>query len=349
MNKYDEFYETIGTYSNEYKIEYSKSERRVPLKPILVKGSNQIKNPYVIVIDSVLEISNMVGVTDSLVSWIHGKDTVLIVKKATEQVTSYISGRLAEHDKDIIFFISENGSTDFISNFYNKVPTLIANRQFVINIMTDIDNVSKDGVISGKVVMDGVNDKISKLKEDISKGHNDFRADVIRKDINNHTGRIYKISLKSNSYNFEGQKDKFLDVINDIISLRESNNKVVSGGGVAFKDAANYILSKEENDSISKEYLLAIKLLSEALYTPINTILNNSYKDSNHLDYTGNGMGYNAFKDKDCNMLDSGVVTPLISFIDIIEVIKDVAVAWLVTESAIFTDYNDKGEDKNGN
>jgi chaperonin GroEL (HSP60 family) len=60
-------------------------------------------------------------------------------------------------------------------------------------------------------------------------------------------------------------------------------------------------------------------------------------------------MGYNAFKDKDCNMLDSGVVTPLISFIDIIEVIKDVAVAWLVTESAIFTDYNDKGEDKNGN
>ena len=346
MGKYDEFYETSKEYSDEYEIEYKEDTRKVPLKLISYKGEKNINKPYVVIHDGVIDTKNVSPFSDSVFSWIKGRDTVLILKKIDKSSAEHIVARMANHDGNIMLFTTHGAETmDFISNFYKKLPTLLANKRLLINVINSIDNFSADGVISAKVQVEGVNKKIDELKDRISKGHNDYRADVIRKDINDYIGRIYKVKLKSNSYNAEGQKDKFLDVVNDIISYKKSDKRVVHGGGVAFKDAANYILNFKKETNISKERLLAIDIVSMALYSPINELLSRSYTKTNYNDYPTIGMGYNAYKRENCNMIDNGIVTPLISFVNTINVVKDIATEWLLTDASIVVNRNNKEEE----
>ena len=212
--------------------------------------------------------------------------------------------------------------------------------------MNGIKGFDDKGTIYGDVFVEDVDKKINGLKKQILEGHNDFNADITRKRINNYIGRIYRVSLKSNSYNFEGQKDKFLDTVNDIINLRKSEYKVVHGGGTAFKDAANHILSLKNKDNISREYSLSIDIMAKALRAPINEILLNSYTNSNHKDYSSLGDGYDARNRIKCNMIENGIITSLISFVNTINVAKDIATEWLLTDASIVIDYKDEeGED----
>ena len=346
MNNYDEFYETSKFYSDDYKIKYKEDERKVPVRLLKRKGEPIIKNPYVVIHDGIIDNSNVIPFSDALFSWIKGKDTILIIKNVNKQSVEHISARMAMHDKDIMLFDVYNSETvDFISDFYKKNPVLIANKRLLINIVKGIDSFSSEGIISGKVQIEDINKKINELKKQISEGHNDYKADTIRKKINDYIGRTYKVSLKSNAYNFEGQKDKFLDVVNDIISHKKSDNRVVHGGGVAFKDAANYISSLIEKNTLSREETLAINIMAVALRAPINELLSRSYTNTNYDDYQLVGEGYNAYTGDKCDMIDNGIITPLISFINTINVTKDIATEWLLTDASIFVDYNNKEEE----
>lgn len=346
MDKYDEFYETSKSYSDEYKVEYKENERRVPVRLLSRKGKSTIEDPYVVIHNGIINNSNVSIVSDSLFSFIKGRDTILIIKNINKASTEYIAARMAMHDKDIMLFDVHGLDTiDFITDFYQKQPVLLANKQVLFNVIKDIDKFSSKGTISGKVQVEEVDKRVNEFKKQISEGHNDHRADIVRKKINDYMGRIYKISLKSNSYNFEGQKDKFLDVINDIISHRKSENKVVHGGGVAFKDAANYILDFKNDKKASKETLVAINIMVEALRSPINELLLRSYVNADYNNYQVEGNGYNAYTGIDCNMIDNGIITPLISFVNTINVVKDIATEWLLTDASIVVNHNNKGEE----
>jgi chaperonin GroEL (HSP60 family) len=345
MDKHDEFYETSKTYSNEYKIEYKENKRNVPLKLLHYKGNEEINNPYVVVHHGTIDNTNVIAFSDAIFGWIKDRNTILIVNSINKTASEHIITRMARHDKNIIFFTTHNAeSVDFVSNFYKKKVILLADKRLSVDIIGDIDSFSNKGIISGKVQMETASKKIDELKEEISKGHNDHRADIIRKEINDYMGRIYKIYLKSNSYNFEGQNDKFLDVVNDIINLRKSKYKVVHGGGVAFKDAANYILSFKNNET-SKEKLLAVDIVSTALYAPINELLARSYTKTNYSDYPDIGIGYNAHGKEKCSMINSGIITPLVSFVNTINIAKDIATEWLLTDASIVVEYNNKEEE----
>lgn len=345
MDKHDEFYETSKSYSDEYKVEHKEDERRVPVRLLARKGESTIKDPYVVIHDGIVDNGNVLQFSDALFSWIKGRDTILVIKNINKQSIEHISARMALHDKDIMLFdVYGAENVDFISDFYEKKPTLLANKRLLINIIKGIDSFSSKGLISGKVNIEDVNKKIEELKKQISEGHNDHRADIVRKKINDYMGRIYKISLKSNSYNFEGQKDKFLDVVNDIISHRKSKNKVVHGGGVAFKDAANYISDLKNNKNYSREFLIAIDIVVAALRAPINELLLRSYVNAGYDDYQSEGEGHNAYSGLDCNMIDNGIITPLISFINTINVVKDIATEWLLTDGSIVVNHDNKEE-----
>lgn len=347
MEKHDEFYETSPYYSDEYKIDYNNNKRKVPLKFIGTNGKTNINNPYVMVFDSAVLSSNVKEFSNSIFGWIKGKNVVLIVRQIDEGAAGFISAQMNEHDGDIMLFSTykkQGENINFISDFYNKKSILLANKRLLINVIDGIKNFSSDGIITGIVHIKDVDLKIDKLKKQISEGHNDHRADIIRKEINDYMGRIYKVSLKSNAYNFEGQKDKFLDVVNDIISLRKSNGRVVYGGGVVFKDAANHILKFKNNELLSKEFLLAVDILAETLFLPINVILSNSYTGKTHLAFTDIGAGYNAYDGSYHDIMPKNIVTPLVSFINTINVAKDIATEWLLTDASIVVENNNNKE-----
>lgn len=344
IDKYDEFYETSKSYSDEYSVEYKENERAVSVRLLSRKGKSTINKPYVVIHNGIINNSNVSIISDSLFNFIKGKDTILVIKNINKASIEYMAARMAMHDKDIMLFDVHGLDTiDFITDFYQKQPILLANKQVLFNVIKDIDSFSSKGIISGEVQIEDVDKKINDLKKQISEGHNDHRADIVRKKINDYVGRVYKVSLKSNAYNIEGQKDKFLDVVNDIISHKNSKNKVVHGGGVAFKDAANHILTLKTGGR--KEFSLAIDIMSKALYAPINEILSNSYTGASHNDYRVVGKGYNAYDDADCNMIENKIITPLISFTNTINVVKDIATEWLLTDASIVVDINNKEEE----
>lgn len=340
LEEHDEFYEVSKSPSNEYSVDYNENKRSVPLKLLYSKGNTTIKDPFVVLADNPITSPMQI---DALFNWLRGKDVVLVVRKIDDNATSYIKALIEKHDKNILFFATiDDKTSDALKNFYDSNPVLIANETAVIDVFKGIESVSSDSNFIGTIKTEKVLDKINVLKEQILNGHNDDAADSMRKKINNYSGRTYKVKLKSNSYNFKGQKDRFLDVINDLISLKKSEGLVVAGGGVIFKDVANYLESIKNDLNVKEQNTL--KIYMDMLYAPLKEILRRGYVNDDISKYNGQNIGYDSRNECHTDMIKSGITTSLIAFTSIINVIKDMAIDLINIEASVFTNYDDEEE-----
>jgi chaperonin GroEL len=178
----------------------------------------------------------------------------------------------------------------------------------------DIDLISEDylgscikvvaGETSAVITVDGMTEEANSIvefvKDAISKENNKHKRERLERRLAMLTGSVAIIKVGANSdVELKEKKDRVDDAIH--ATKAAIKNGIVPGGGVALLNAASKILP----DSTGSAIILS------AIKWPYLTILENANMASTHI-YAGDGIGINAVNGEEVNMIESGIVDPLL-------------------------------------
>ena len=339
LEKNDEYYELNSVPSDKYSLE----RKDGATFDLFAFGTNlkdmKMDNPFVLMYENTVENSFSLS---NIFNVIKDQDAVVILKDITPAMLSSLKAKINSHNASIICFIGFNGKEQVlreIKTIYHNVELNFGNGTVPIvkfDKIKKIEGSIKNIHITGETNKDATRKIIKESKSEFSECADQLKAEKIKKKINRHMGRTYKISLKGNEYNFEGQKDKFLDTVNDVINFNNSNNIVVAGGGVIYKDLAYMLKDKYKPAESDEDVMKIIPILIHTLLEPMRVLLNNSYVDSSSLSTYKKYHGYDASKRVETSMIDSKILTPVKSIITSLEIVRDVGIEWLFTDGAIY-------------
>ena len=335
----DEYYELNSEPGDEYKIEVDDSAAfDMHVYAVKNNGKTNIKDPVTIIYENTIE--NNLSLTH-IFNVIKDKDAVIVLKNLIPAMEAPLKSKINLHKGGIICFIGLNGREEIIRDIktiYHHSELNYGNGMVPVVKLDKIKKISfsnKKIHITGETNKESTKKVIVESKAEFSNSADQLKAEVIKRKINKYMGRTYKVTIKGNEYNFDGQKDKFLDTINDVINFNNSGNRVVAGGGVVYKDLANMLFNDKDivdkNNDSYKMKGITINMLRE----PMKVLLSNSYADTD-LEKYEKYYGYNAIDRKLTNMIDAKILTSIISIITSLNVVRDVGIEWLFTDGAIY-------------
>jgi len=165
-------------------------------------------------------------------------------------------------------------------------------------------------ILGGKADKQAVQGRINELKEQMESAESDFDKGKLQDRLARLTGGVAQIMVGADTETeMKAKHYKYEDALNATKAALQEG--IVAGGGIAYLDC----LSALDNLTGSKEELLGIDIIREAIKRPTMQICDNAGLKGELIMLTclkkGRGIGYDVSTDKYCNMVRSGIIDPV--------------------------------------
>ena len=181
----------------------------------------------------------------------------------------------------------------------------------------------QDTVLQIEETNEEISDVIKTLKKELAKEKNPNKVVKLEKRLAMLSAKIAIVKVGANS---EIELKEKTDRVEDAICATKAAIKegIVPGGGIALLNAATNITAKSKGETV----------LLEAIKAPFKTILENAGVD-NLKTPTTKGQGYNVVTGKMVNMIESGIIDPLLVTKSALQNAASVATTILSTDCVI--------------
>lgn len=271
----------------------------------------ELENPLVLIVSS--EIPNVRRIQSILEHVIKTKRALLIVAPVAQQLKTALLMNKVKGNIDVnIIDLPGFGNTkqDTIEDLAIITGAKVINEELgddleliqpdclgeVVKSVTD----DKHTVLTVSMSNKSVKERIKSVKKLLKEEKNGFLKEKLQQRLAMLSGSVGIVFVGANSaVELKEKKDRVDDAIYATRAALQEG--IVSGGGIALLNAANTI--KPEN--------IGEKILFEAVKAPFKTILANAgienYEIPAHI-----GEGYNVITGEIVNMIDSGIIDPVL-------------------------------------
>ena len=275
------------------------------------KQRSELDNPLVLIVSS--EIPNVRRIQNILEHVIKTKRALLIVAPVAQQLkTALLMNKVKGNIEVNIIDPPGFGNTkqDTIEDLAIITGAKVMNEELgddleliqpdclgeVVKSVTDDKNTVLTVDMSNKKVKERIKSVKSLLKEE----KNGFLKEKLQQRLAMLSGSVGIVFVGANSaVELKEKKDRVDDAIYATKAALQEG--IVSGGGIALLNAANTI--KPEN--------IGEKILFEAVKAPFKTILANAGIENYEIP-ANIGEGYNVITGKTVNMIDTGIIDPVL-------------------------------------
>lgn len=211
----------------------------------------------------------------------------------------------------------------------------------------------KTTIVNGKGRNKDIEARISAIRKELERTESDFDKEKLEERLAKLSGGVGVIKVgAATEAEMKYKKDKLEDALNATTAAIEEG--IVPGGGVSLIRAARVLdngnVSKDEA-AISDEVLAGIKIVRQAIESPIRQIVLNAGKQDPGVivkeisEKTNGTEGYDAIKNKIVNMMTAGIVDPT-KVVRLCLLNAASAASMILTTEAVITDLPEKEETK---
>ena len=276
------------------------------------KHKCELENPYVLIVSS--EIPNIRKIQKILEHVIKKGRALLIVAPVAQQVkAALMMNKVKGNIKVNIIDLPGFGPTkkDTTEDLAILTGATVINEELGddldlidINCLGEAEYVTTDDKHTVITTIDDIQQDLQKRIELVSKLISNEKNGFIKKKLEQRlsmlSGSVGIIKVGANSkVELKEKKDRVEDAIYATKAALQEG--IVPGGGVALLNASNNTKPKDDGESI----------LLTSIRSPFNVILNNAGILSNKFK-EDEGVGINVINGKKVNMIDSGIVDPVL-------------------------------------
>lgn len=186
-------------------------------------------------------------------------------------------------------------------------------------VTTDVETIIQVGDYSEDVIA-----LIDSVKEQLTKTKNPGEIIRLEKRLARLSGKVAVVKVGAGS---DIELKEKADRVEDAICATKAAIKegIVPGGGIALLNAAKNVLSESEGE----------RLLLQAIAAPFNTILDNAGINITNNNVFEDGEGLNVITGKTVNMIEAGIIDPLLVTKSALRNASSVATTILSTDCVI--------------
>jgi chaperonin GroEL len=327
----------------------------------------EFKDPYILITDKKISaISEIVPLMEKMVQS-GRKDLVIIAEDVEgEALATLIVNKLkgsfnalavkapgfGDRRKEMMADIAALTGGQIISE---EVGLKIENIE--LNMLGEAGKVvadkDKTTIVDGKGRNKDIEARISAIRKELVSTESEFDKEKLEERLAKLSGGVGIIKVgAATEAEMKYKKDKLEDALNATKAAIEEG--IVPGGGVSLISASSVLenidASKDEA-AISDEVLAGVKIVRQAIESPIRQIVLNAGKQDpgviiKEISEKSNGtQGYDAIKDKIVDMMSAGIVDPT-KVVRLCLQNAASAAAMILTTEAVITDLPEKEESK---
>ena len=275
------------------------------------KGSCELNNPLVLIVES--KIPNVRKVQSILEYIIKNKKELLIIGDADEQLVTAISMNVSKGNiKANIIDAPDFGvnKKQTLQDFAVLTGATVINEDLgddmdlidVSHLGTCLKSIttSDETIIQVDGISDDVKDLMKQLKKELKTTKINGKKHLLEKRLSRLGGKVGVVKVGANS---EVELKEKADRVEDSICATKAAIKegILPGGGIALLNASD----KVKANDIGEEILL------KAIKAPFQTIMDNAGVKMGLVN-SEEGLGVNVITEKIVNMIDAGIVDPLL-------------------------------------
>jgi len=275
------------------------------------KGACELNNPLVLIVES--KIPNVRKVQSILEHVIKNKKELLIIGDADEQLVTAISMNVSKGNiKANIIDAPDFGinKKQTLQDFAVLTGATVINEDLgddmdlidVSHLGTCLKSIttSDETIIQVDGMSDDVKDLIKQLKKELKTTKINGKKHLLEKRLSRLGGKVGVVKVGANS---EVELKEKADRVEDSICATKAAIKegILPGGGIALLNANNKIKPKN----------LGEEILLKAIKAPFQTIMDNAGVKAGLVN-SEEGLGINVITEKIVNMIEAGIVDPLL-------------------------------------
>ena len=275
------------------------------------KGSCELNNPLVLIVES--KIPNVRKVQSILEYIIKNKKELLIIGDADEQLVTAVSMNVSKGNiKANIIDAPDYGinKKQTLQDFAVLTGATVINEDLgddmdlidVSHLGTCLKSIttSDETIIQVDGMSDDVKDLIKQLKKELKTTKINGKKHLLEKRLSRLGGKVGVVKVGANS---EVELKEKADRVEDSICATKAAIKegILPGGGIALLNASDNIKSKNVGEAI----------LLKAIKAPFQTIMGNAGVKM-ELVNSEEGLGINVITEEIVNMIEAGIVDPLL-------------------------------------
>ena len=275
------------------------------------KGSCELNNPLVLIVES--KIPNVRKVQSILEYIIKNKKELLIIGDADEQLVTAVSMNVSKGNiKANIIDAPDYGinKKQTLQDFAVLTGATVINEDLgddmdlidVSHLGTCLKSIttSDETIIQVDGMSDDVKDLIKQLKKELKTTKINGKKHLLEKRLSRLGGKVGVVKVGANS---EVELKEKADRVEDSICATKAAIKegILPGGGIALLNASDNIKSKNVGEAI----------LLKAIKAPFQTIMGNAGVKM-ELVNSKEGLGINVITEEIVNMIEAGIVDPLL-------------------------------------
>ena len=275
------------------------------------KGTCELNNPLVLIVeDKIPNIRKIQGILEYIIK---EKEELLIIGDADEQVITALAMNVMKGNikvnvvdapdyginrKQILEDFAALTGAKVINEELGDDMDLIESGYLGTCLKVTTDN--EETILQTEGINDDVEDLIKKIKNQLKETSVPFKKIQLEKRLSRLAGKVGVIKVGANS---EVELKEKSDRVEDAICATKAAIKegILPGGGIALLNASNNIKPK----GLGEEILL------KALRAPFDIIMENAGMQDFEAP-TVKGRGYNVVTGKMVNMINAGIVDPLL-------------------------------------
>ena len=275
------------------------------------KGSCELNNPLVLIVES--KIPSVRKVQSILEYIIKNKKELLIIGDADEQLVTAVSMNVSKGNiKANIIDAPDYGinKKQTLQDFAVLTGATVINEDLgddmdlidVSHLGTCLKSIttSDETIIQVNGMSDDVKDLIKQLKKELKTTKINGKKHLLEKRLSRLGGKVGVVKVGANS---EVELKEKADRVEDSICATKAAIKegILPGGGIALLNASNKIKSKNLGEAI----------LLKAIKAPFQTIMDNAGVKIGFIN-SEEGLGINVITENIVNMIEAGIVDPLL-------------------------------------
>jgi chaperonin GroEL len=327
----------------------------------------EFKNPYILITDKKISaIAEIVPLMEKMVA-AGRKDLVIIAEDVEgEALATLIVNKLKGSFNALA--VKAPGFGDRRKEMLSDIAALTGGQIISEELGLKIENIElnmlgeagkvvadkdKTTIVSGKGRNKDIEARISAIRKELEKTESEFDKEKLEERLAKLSGGVGVVKVgAATEAEMKYKKDKLEDALNATKAAIEEG--IVPGGGVSLISSAN-VLENMENfkteAAISDEVLAGVKIVRQAIESPIRQIVLNAGKQDpgvivKEIGEKSNGKeGYDAIRDKIVDMMSAGIVDPT-KVVRLCLQNAASAAAMILTTEAVITDLPEKEETK---
>ncbi len=284
------------------------------------KNKSELENPVILIVSS--KIPNLRKIQSILEYVIKHKKPLLIVAEVEQQVKSALLMNKVKGNINVNI-IDPPGFGPTRAQTIEDLAILTGADVINEELGDDLDLIkpdclgraklsvtdSKHTVITTLPIDENLTNRVKEVRDQISKEKNGFLKRKLEQRLAMLSGSVGVIKVGANSkVELKEKKDRVEDAIYAVKAALQEG--IVPGGGVALMDAASSLLETSKQQSLSIYDYPGIEIFCDAIRAPYHTILENAGIEIE--DKGGVGVGCDVITGKYVNMINSGIVDPLL-------------------------------------